>query len=361
MRRILHIDLDAFFASVEQRDNPELKGKPVAVGGIERGVVAAASYEARAFGIRSAMPTKTAMKRCRDLIVVKPRFEAYREASRSVREIFERYTSLIEPLSIDEAYLDVTASVDEKTSATNIAETIRAAIKDELDLTASAGVSFNKFLAKLASDHDKPDGMTVIRPDNAAAFLAALPIERFRGVGPKTAPRLRELGVTNGASLLAWEMKELEDRFGRFGRALYRMARGEDDRPVQAHRERKSVGAERTFFKDLTSLEAMEAALEPLAERVARYMARRDLRARTVTLKIKSSDFVVKTRRITLPEPIQGGSELLSNALQLLNRDVPSYPVRLLGVTASNLVSTEPERKQGEQLGLGLEEATIPA
>ena len=361
MRRILHIDLDAFFASVEQRDNPELKGKPVAVGGIERGVVAAASYEARTFGIRSAMPTKTAMKRCRDLIVVKPRFEAYREAGRSVREIFERYTSLIEPLSIDEAYLDVTTSVDDKTTATDIAETIRAAIKGELDLTASAGVSFNKFLAKLASGHDKPDGLTVIRPDNAAAFLAALPIERFRGVGPKTAPRLREQGITNGASLLAWEKKELEDRFGRFGRALYRMARGEDDRPVQTHRERKSVGAERTFFEDLTSLEAMAAALEPLAGRVARYMARRDLRARTVTLKIKSSDFVVKTRRITLSEPIRGESELLSNALQLLNRDVPGYPVRLLGVTASNLVSAEPERKLGEQLGLGFEEATIPA
>jgi len=299
------------------------------------------------------MPTKTAMKRCHDLIVVKPRFEAYREAGRSVREIFERYTILIEPLSIDEAYLDVTASVDEKTSATDIAETIRAAIKDELDLTASAGVSFNKFLAKLASDHDKPDGMTVIRPDNAAAFLAALPIERFRGVGPKTAPRLRELGITNGASLLAWEKKELEDRFGRFGRALYRMARGEDDRPVQPHRERKSVGAERTFFKDLTSLEAMEAALEPLAERVARYMARRDLRARTVTLKIKSSDFVVKTRRTTLPEPIQDGSEILQTVVHLLRRDVPDYPVRLLGVTVSNLLTEEAQPT--EQLGLGFE------
>jgi DNA polymerase-4 len=301
------------------------------------------------------MPTKTAMKRCRDLIVVKPRFEAYREASRSVREIFERYTSLIEPLSIDEAFLDVTASVDGETTATDIAETIRAAIKTELDLTASAGVSFNKFLAKLASDHDKPDGLTVIRPDNAAAFLAALPIERFRGVGPKTAPRLREQGITNGASLLAWEKKELEDRFGRFGRSLFRMARGEDDRPVQPHRERKSVGAERTFFEDLTTQEAMEAALEPLAERVARYMAKRDLRARTVTLKIKSSDFVVKTRRITLPEPIRSESELLSNAFQLLNRSVPSYPVRLLGVTASNLVTEK--TLPTEQLGLGFERA----
>lgn len=356
MRRILHVDLDAFFASVEQRDHPELRGRPVAVGGIERGVVAAASYEARVFGIHSAMPTKTAMKRCRDLVVVKPRFDAYREASRSVREIFERYTSLIEPLSIDEAYLDVSASVDEKTTATAIAQAIRAAITRELGLTASAGVSFNKFLAKAASDHNKPDGLTVVRPDNAAAFLAALPIERFRGVGVKTAPRLRALGITNGANLLVWEKEELENRFGRFGRGLYRMARGEDDRPVQTHHERKSVGAERTFFEDLSCVEDMEAGLGPLAERAARYMTKRGLHARTITLKIKSSDFVVKTRRTTLPNAIQSESEILAAAVYLLLRDVPEYPVRLLGVTASNF--DEEGSPNTSQLGLELDGPT---
>ncbi|MDX1438475.1 MAG: DNA polymerase IV [Rubricoccaceae bacterium] len=360
MRRILHIDLDAFFASVEQRDNPDLKGKPVVVGGVERGVVAAASYEARTYGIHSAMPMKTAMKRCRELVVVKPRFDAYREASDHVRDIFERYTDIIEPISIDEAYLDVTACVDEQKTATDIAEAIRNAIREELALTASAGVSFNKFLAKLASDYNKPDGLTIIRPDNAAAFLAALPIEQFRGVGVKTAPRLRELGITNGASLLAWEKEELERRFGKFGRALYRMARGDDNRPVQTHRERKSIGAERTFFEDLTTQEEMQAALEPLVERVSRYMRKRNFRARTVTLKIKSSSFVIKTRSITLPEPIHTEAELLANALDLLNRHLPNYPVRLLGVTASNLVSSEPEA--GEQLGLGLSrsDASVP-
>ncbi len=358
MRRILHIDLDAFFASVEQRDNPELMGRPVAVGGVERGVVAAASYEARAFGIHSAMPMKTAMKRCRDLVVVKPRFDAYREASQSVREIFQKYTSLIEPVSIDEAYLDVTASVDDKTTATGIAEAIRADIKGELGLTASAGVSFNKFLAKVASDHNKPDGLTVVRPDNAAAFLAALPIERFRGVGAKTAPRLRELGITDGASLLLWEKEYLEKHFGKFGRALYRMARGNDERPVQTHYERKSVGAERTFFDDLTDANEMEAGLEPLAERVARYMAKRDLHARTITLKIKSNAFVTKTRRTTVSESIQSESEILETAIHLLRRDVPDYPVRLLGVTASNF-GTQETMPTAAQLDLELAEETM--
>lgn len=358
MRRILHIDLDAFFASVEQRDNPDLRGKPVAVGGIKRGVVAAASYEARKYGIHSAMPMKTAMKRCRELVVVKPRFDAYREASQAVRKIFERHTGLIEPLSIDEAYLDVTDSTDEKTSATEIAETIRSAIKEELDLTASAGVSFNKFLAKVASDFNKPDGLTVVRPDNAAAFLAQLPIENFRGVGKKTAPRLHEIGIVDGASLLSWDKEELESRFGRFGRALYRMARGQDDRPVQTHRERKSVGAERTFFEDMTSMEEMEAALGPLAERVARYMLKRDLRGRTITLKIKSSTFVTKTRRTTLAEGVQSESEILETAIHLLHREIPSYPVRLLGVTTSNFgkasQATAPIKEE-PQLGLEFE------
>lgn len=336
MRRILHIDLDAFFASVEQRDNPDLKGKPVAVGGIERGVVAAASYEARKFGIRSAMPMKTALRRCSSLVVVKPRFDAYKAASQSVRAIFERYTDLIEPLSIDEAYLDVTDTVDESRTATDIAEAIRAAIRAELDLTASAGVSFNKFLAKVASDFNKPDGLTVVRPDNAAAFLAQLPIEDFRGVGKKTAPKLRELGISNGADLLEWAKDDLEERFGKFGRALYRMARGEDNRPVRTSYKRKSVGAERTYFEDLTELSEMEDKLVYLAERVSGYLEKRNIYARTVTLKIKSSSFVTKTRRVTVSEPIQSDQDIVAVATELLKRDVPSYPVRLLGISASN-------------------------
>lgn len=326
MRRILHIDLDAFFA--------------------------AASYEARKYGIHSAMPMKTAMKRCRELQVVKPRFDAYKDASQKVREIFERYTDLIEPLSIDEAYLDVTDAVDEGTTATDIAEAIRSGVRNELKLTASAGVSFNKFLAKIPSDFNKPDGITVVRPDNAAAFLAALPIEKFRGVGKKTAPRLLKMGISTGADLLSWEKDALEDRFGKFGRALYRMARGQDDRPVRTHRERKSVGAERTFFEHLQSLKEMETALEPLAERVARYLRKHDLHGRTVTLKIKSSSFVTKTRRTTLPETIQSESDLLETAKGLLQQHAPTYPVRLLGITASNWEDPKCVRKP--QLTLGL-------
>jgi DNA polymerase-4 len=292
-RKIIHIDMDAFYASVEQRDNPELRGKPVAVGGIrERGVVAAASYEARTFGVRSAMASVTARRRCPDLIFVKPRFEVYTAISREIRAIFADYTPLIEPLSLDEAYLDVTGVA----SATNIAKEIRARIKAEIGLTASAGVSYNKFIAKLASDQNKPDGLCVIPPAKGPAFVESLPVKRFHGVGPKTAERMAKLGIHTGADLKAQSLQMLELHFGKFAGYLHGAARGIDHRQVRPDRIRKSVGAERTFFEDLSDPGELAAALDNVLDALMERVERSGLAGRTVTLKVKYADFRIITR-----------------------------------------------------------------
>jgi len=274
-RKIIHIDMDAFYASVEQRDNPELRGKPVAVGGSrERGVVAAASYEARKFGVRSAMPSITAKKRCPDLIFVKPRFDVSESVSRQIRKIFAEYTHVIEPLSLDEAYLDVTENLKGIATATEIAMEIRARIRAETNLTASAGVSYNKFLAKLASDHRKPDDLFVITPKMGPAFVENLPVGKFRGVGPATTAKMNKLGIKTGRDLRAQSMAFLQQHFGKAGAFYYWIARGVDDRPVRANRVRKSVGAENTFATDLFTFEAARDALSPIIDKVWRHCER---------------------------------------------------------------------------------------
>src|SRR3712207_3346077 len=286
-RRIVHVDLDAFYASIEQRDNPELKGKPVAVGGSrERGVGAAASYEARRFGVRSAMASVTAKRKCPDLIFVTPRFEVYRAVSLQIRAILAQYTPLIEPLSLDEAYLDVTENLKGIASATQVAQEIRARIRAETGLTASAGVSYNKFLAKLASDQNKPDGLFVITPAMGPAFVEALPVGCFHGIGPATEARMHRLGIRTGADLKAQPLSVLEQHFGKAGPYYYAIARGIDHRPVRPDRIRKSVGAENTFERDLFSFDEMRAELQPLIEKVWRWCERTGARGRTVTLKV---------------------------------------------------------------------------
>src|ERR1700730_4792656 len=271
-RKIIHIDMDAFFASVEQRDNPELRGKPVAVGGSrERGVVAAASYEARTFGVRSAMPSVTAKRRCPDLIFVKPRFDVYKAVSLRIRDIFAEHTPIIEPLSLDEAYLDVTENLKGIASATQIAEDIRTKIRRETKLTASAGVSYNKFLAKLASDHRKPDGLFVITPKMGLAFMETLPVAKFHGVGPATTAKMLRLGIATALDLRAHTLPFLQQHFGKSGAYYYWISRGVDDRPVHAGRVRKSIGAENTFSRDLHDFEPMREALEPIIAKVWRH------------------------------------------------------------------------------------------
>ena len=268
-RKIIHIDMDAFYASVEQRDNPELRGKPVAVGGTrERGVVAAASYEARKFGVHSAMPSVTAKRKCPELIFVKPRFDVYRSVSEQIRAIFARYTHLIEPLSLDEAYLDVTANLKAMPSASAIAEEIRASIRAETGLTASAGISYNKFLAKMASNERKPNGQFVITPKLGPAFVASLPVGKFHGIGPVTRAKMEGLGILDGGDLIRQSLAFLEEHFGKVGPYYFSLARGIDDRPVRADRIRKSIGAETTFPADIFTVEEARAAIEPLIAKV---------------------------------------------------------------------------------------------
>ena len=344
-RKIIHIDMDAFYASVEQRDNPELRGKPVAVGGSrERGVVAAASYEARKFGVRSAMPSVTARRKCPDLIFVKPRFDVYKEVSLQIRAIFAEHTSILEPLSLDEAYLDMTENLQDIASATEIAEQIRAKIRAETQLTASAGVSYNKFLAKLASDHCKPDGLFVITPAMGPNFVEALPVERFHGVGPATAARMKELGIFTAIDLRAKDETFLLKHFGKVGRHFYWICRGIDHRPVLPNRIRKSIGAENTFPRDLTSLDDMRAELGPLVDKVWHYCDSTGVRGRTVTLKVKFSDFQIITRsrsRVTL---ISDRSTLASISAELLAAQFPLRKgVRLIGVSLSSLCAESSE------------------
>lgn len=336
---ILHADVDAFFASVEQRDAPELRGRPVAVGGSGgRGVVAAASYEARGFGVRSAMPSVTALRRCPDLIFVRPRFDVYKAVSMQIRAIFAEHTPLIEPLSLDEAYLDVTENLQGITSATEIAEAIRAKIRLETGLTASAGVSYNKFLAKLASDHRKPDGLFVITPKMGADFVVDLSVGRFHGIGPATTARMNGHGIHTGADLRAQSLDFLQRHFGKSGSYYYWISRGVDERPVRADRVRKSVGAENTFSTDLTSLEEARDALLPIIEKVWRHCETTSARGRTVTLKVKYADFHQITRSKTCDVPVVNQDQLEQFSFALLEPIFPTEKgIRLLGVTLSSL------------------------
>ncbi|GAB5537770.1 MAG: DNA polymerase IV [Rubricoccaceae bacterium] len=353
-RKILHIDMDAFFASVAQRDDPSLRGRPVVVGGrSQRGVVSAASYEARRYGIRSAMPMAHARRLCPDLAVARPNGDAYREANRRIHEVFRRYTDLVEARSIDEAYLDVTSPKVGPASGQLIAEAIRTEIFEATGLTASAGVSFCTFLAKLASDLDKPDGLTVITPAEAPAFMAALPVEQFHGVGPATAKRLRALGLATGADLLLRGEAALRRDLGKTGSWLWRMARCEDTRPVQPHRERKSVGVERTVFRNLVAVDEMAEHVEHHAHELARRLTRHGLAGSTLTLKVKDHRFRVFSRSTTQPSALSEASELATLGRALLTTPIPPRePVRLLGLAVSGLVSRE---TAGRQLVLRLE------
>ena len=356
LRKIIHVDMDAFFASVEQRDNPELKGKPVAVGGAGgRGVVAAASYEARKFGVRSAMPSVTAQRLCPELIFVRPRFDAYKEASRQIRRVFEHYTPVIEPLSLDEAYLDVTDDRLGIGSATRIAELIRQEIRVKTRLTASAGVSYNKFLAKLASDQNKPDGLCVIRPGEGAGFVAGLPIRRFHGVGPRAEAKMQALGIATGADLAAKDIAFLRQHFGSMADYLFRAARGIDLRPVRAHRIRKSVGGERTFSEDIGSGAMLRETLENIIAIVWERIEAAGARGRTVTLKLKFTDFQIMTRATSLPDYIGGKEEFAMLARALLEAELPlPRPIRLMGLTLGNLEGAEEDKPPRDEAQLSL-------
>jgi len=353
-RRIIHVDMDAFYASVEQRDDPALRGVPLAVGGSrERGVVAAASYEARRFGVHSAMPAVTARRRCPELVFVRPRFDVYKAVSQQIHAIFARYTPVIQPLSLDEAYLDVTQPLLDRGSATAIAAEIRAAIRAETGLTASAGVSYNKLLAKLVSDHRKPDGLFVITPRTGSGFVEALPISKFHGIGPKTAARMNALGIHTGLDLRGRSRAFLAEHFGKAGDYLYGVARGVDDRPVEADRIRKSVGAETTFERDLLRWEEVAPALEPVVAQVWAACTRGGHMGRTVTVKVKYADFQQVTRSRSGTGPVAARAVLEQVSMDLLRPLLPPrLGVRLLGVTLSNLQS-EPDQ-EAAQLALAL-------
>ncbi|HET8984917.1 MAG TPA: DNA polymerase IV [Trueperaceae bacterium] len=339
-RKIVHVDMDAFFASVEQRDRPSIAGRPVAVGGSgPRSVVAAASYEARAYGVRSALPMARALRLCPELIVVPPRFSVYREVSTQVRGIFLRYTDLVEPLALDEAFLDVTQPRIGPPSATLTAQAIRAAIREETSLTASAGVAGGKFLAKVASGMNKPDGLTVITPAMSSAFLEALAIEKFFGVGPRTAEKMRALGIRTGAELKAAGAEKLMREFGKMGQFFHDMANGRDDRPVVPDRERKSISSETTFDEDLTDTDQIDEVLCALCEDVSSHMTRHGLAARTATVKLRYADFRTVTRSRTVGwGEVRDRDTLLRLARSLtFESERPQLPIRLLGVTVSHL------------------------
>jgi DNA polymerase-4 len=340
LRKIIHIDMDAFYASVEQRDNPELKGKPIAVGGLPEGrggVVATCSYEARKFGVRSAMPSKKALQLCPYIIFIRPRFDVYKEVSREVREIFHRYTDIIEPLSLDEAYLDVTTDKQGINSAIDIAAQIKKAIKEELHLTASAGVSVNKFVAKIASDIKKPDGLTFIGPSKLESFVESLPIEKFYGVGKVTAEKMKSMNIHTGADLKKWSEQELIQHFGKAGRFYYGIVRGIDERPVEPNQETKSIGAEDTFPEDLTTIEQINNELEKIAPVVYERILKHRLKWRTVTVKIKYHDFKIITRSKSFAEPLDDLSLLLNTAKELMaTTNLHNIRIRLLGISTSN-------------------------
>ncbi len=353
-RRIVHVDMDAFYAQIEQRDFPEkYAGEPIAVGGDPpRGVVQTASYEARPYGVHSAQPAVEADRKCPDLIFVSPRMEVYQEESKAIRAILHRYTDLIEPLSLDEAYLDVTEPKQGPPSGTLIARRIREEIYEKTGLTASAGVGPSKFVAKVATGQGKPDGLTVVEPEEQLEFIARLPIGEFHGIGPVTEEKMVEMGIETGADLQDTPEKQLRRRFGKRGGHFKKLAMGEDDRPVRPDRERKSVGAERTFSDDISGPEEMLSRLEPIAGRVAERLREAGpegspMRGRTVTLKLKSHEHEVSTRQTTLRRTVQSKKTLMQLADRLLQRPhPPEEPVRLLGLSVSSLTGKE----GGEQL-----------
>lgn len=362
MRKILHIDMDAFYASVEQRDNPQLRGKPVVVGGRpeRRGVVAACSYEARKFGIHSAMPSSQALKLCRNVIFVQHRFDAYREASAKIHQVFKQYTSMIEPLSLDEAYLDVTQAANEIGSATEVARAIKHDIKQQVNLTASAGVSYNKFLAKIASDMDKPDGLFVIRPEVAERFIEQLEIRKFYGIGKVTEKKLQSLGIFFGSDLKALSKLQLQTQFGRTGNYYYNIARGIDDRPVKSQSKRKSVSSETTFENNVRDKKQIWSTLQRLSLSVAETMEKKKLGARTITLKVKYADFQLVTRSKTNSFLSQSKQQILDALPELLGRtEVGKRPIRLIGVNLANLEEVKNQERDDKdqvretpQLGL---------
>lgn len=343
VRKIIHIDMDAFYASVEQRDHPELRGMPVVVGGErERGVIAAASYEARKYGIRSAMSSQVAKRKCPDLIFRKPDFNKYKQISSEIREVFYEYTDLVEPLSLDEAFLDVSESKVARNSATLIAKEIKQKIKEKLQLNASAGVSYNKFLAKIASDVNKPDGLYVITPEKAQDFINKLEIRRFFGIGKVTAKKMNELGIYYGSDLKLVSKSELVRLFGKAGSYYYDVVRGIDERPVVPHRQRKSIGVENTFSSDLFKRDDLFAQIEKLNDELWKRMERSGKYGRTLTLKVKFSDFDQITRSTTNSNYFKQKSEILKSAFELIDREYPfSKSIRLLGLTISNFHTEE--------------------
>lgn len=339
-RKVIHVDMDAFYASIEQRDFPHLKGQPIAVGGnSDRGVVAAASYEARKYGVRSAMPVKTALRKCPQLILTPPRFKVYKEVSKTIHAIFYEYTHLVEPLSLDEAFLDVTEPLLGPPSATLIAKEIRQRIFDETQLTASAGISYNKFLAKVCSDVNKPNGQFVLPPHKAADFIAELPIKRFFGIGKVTAAKLHDMGVDTGADLLKMERSALMQHFGKAGSYFYNICRGIDLREVNPTRIRKSVGAERTFETDITSSQELHHRLKMVVEKTLSHMQRINARGKTLTVKVKYADFEQQTRSKTFANFLPNSEMIYTLAVELLDtyRDQFHRGIRLLGVSFSNL------------------------
>jgi DNA polymerase IV len=348
--------MDAFYASVEQRDNPEYKGKPIVVGGSPEGrggVVAAASYEARKFGIRSAMPSKKAKELCPDVIFVYPRFAAYKEVSKKIREIFHRYTDIIEPLSLDEAFLDVTNDKQNIGSAIDIAKLIREEIKAETGLTASAGISSSKFVAKIASDLQKPDGLTFIGPSKIEAFMEKLPVEKFFGVGKVTADKMKSMGIFNGADLKKLSENELVRHFGKSGYFFYKIVRGIDNREVRADRETKSLGAEDTFSHDLTGIEEMNAELDKIALVVSERLKKYNLKGRTITLKIKYHDFKQITRNLSFSHPVEDLETIASISKQLLLKTEPeNKKIRLLGISLSNFGEADVKKSGNRQMDL---------
>ncbi len=337
IRKIIHVDMDAFYASVEQRDRPELKGKPIAVGGSrERGVVAAASYEARKFGVRSAMASAIAYRRCPDIIFVKPDFRKYQEVSQQIRKIFFRYTDLVEPLSLDEAYLDVSENKAGISSATKIARKIREEIKSETQLNASAGISINKFLAKVASDINKPNGQKTIMPEEALQFLEELAIDKFFGVGAKTAEKMKRLGIHYGKDLKTWDLALLKQEFGKAGNHYYNIVRGRQTSIVKPFRARKSLGAERTFDHDLKGLTEVEGAFENIFEIWYKRIASSELKGKTVTLKLKSQNFETITRSHSLLHFTNNRETLYKTAQELLQKEYRGEAIRLMGLSLSN-------------------------
>ncbi len=346
LRKIIHIDMDAFYASVEQRDNPALRGRPIAVGHPGgRSVVCTASYEARRFGVRSAMPATKAGKLCPELIFVEPRFEVYKQVSGAMHDIFHEYTDIIEPISLDEAFLDVTENKPGIPLAVTIAKEIKAKIRNTLGLTASAGVSYNKFLAKIASDYRKPDGLFTIHPDLAVKFISKLPVSDFWGVGAVTAEKMKALGLHTGADLAACPIEILHKEFGKLGYILYQFARGIDNRPVRSTWERKSLGCETTLARDISSTEEIETIITELAEELEGRVARKNFSGTTLTLKLKYSDISTRSRSKSRREPFRTREEIFRESANLLTHADLSMPVRLVGLSVS-VPDSSPQRQK---------------